>query len=226
MVANDDALDLLARVCHDLRHPAQAVIAYADLLQRAPADPERTLEWAARLRTAGAAIEELASALLALTAGEPVAAPGPVDVAAVVADVIALASPEAERDDVLLVVEGGDGVLARGDPARLRRVLANLVTNAIRHAAGGVVAVQTERSPAGAVRIAVSDSGPGIEEALVGRIGVPLARPGGGTALGLAIVSELVASMGGSLDVTSSPDAGTTFTVELLPAPAALVLTA
>jgi signal transduction histidine kinase len=147
-------------------------------------------------------------------------------------------TPEAHRrvdiDDVLLDVvhDLGHGAASRGvhvdvvarseaivlgDPGQLRRVVLNLVSNAIKFSyAGGDVRVGAEAGP-GSVEIFVSDTGMGIPEGEISRIGEQFYRGSnavvseiGGTGLGLRIVYSIVKQHGGTFTVTSPKGQGTT----------------
>jgi CheY-like chemotaxis protein len=112
----------------------------------------------------------------------------------------------------------------RGDGARMRQVLMNLVGNAVKFTAEGSVGVAVSRRPAGSdtVRLEIVDSGIGIEPAMLERIFDPFTqvdgsttRKYGGSGLGLAIAKELVELMGGSMGAESEPGAGSRFWFEL-----------
>lgn len=109
----------------------------------------------------------------------------------------------------------------RGDRARLRQVLANLIENAVKYSPeGGEVRVSASAAN-GAVRIAVRDAGPGIPRDQQGRIFEKFGRvdvPGAskpGTGLGLFIARSIAEAHGGSLDVSSGPEPGSIFTLTL-----------
>jgi two-component system phosphate regulon sensor histidine kinase PhoR len=110
---------------------------------------------------------------------------------------------------------------ASGDPNRIQQVVLNLLDNAIKYGGADGVAVHVDAEN-GAIRIAVSDKGPGIELAEQERIfekfyraDPQLAQAPAGTGLGLYISRELVERMGGSLRLISDPGEGATFTVSL-----------
>jgi PAS domain S-box-containing protein len=135
---------------------------------------------------------------------------------------------EASAKGVALELQIGDEVplRAHGDDRRLRQVLRNLVTNAVKFTTEGVVTVRVsgQRAPAGGtrLRIEVSDTGIGIDPATVDHMFEPFTqadasttRRYGGSGLGLAIARDLVALMGGTMGAMSSPGEGSTFWFEV-----------
>jgi two-component system, NtrC family, nitrogen regulation sensor histidine kinase NtrY len=106
----------------------------------------------------------------------------------------------------------------RVDPEQMRRVVINLVDNAIeamdRH---GTIAIETAHDPANSVvRVTVADNGPGIPPEERDKLFLPYySTKGRGSGLGLAIVRRIVAEHGGSIDVTDNVPRGTRFTIEL-----------
>jgi two-component system nitrogen regulation sensor histidine kinase NtrY len=106
----------------------------------------------------------------------------------------------------------------RLDPEQMKRVMINLIDNAI-EAMGrqGVIVIETARDlPNSLVRIVVSDTGPGIPEAERDKLFLPYySTKGRGSGLGLAIVRRIVAEHGGSIDVTDNLPTGTRFIIEL-----------
>jgi two-component system, NtrC family, nitrogen regulation sensor histidine kinase NtrY len=106
----------------------------------------------------------------------------------------------------------------RADPDQLKRVLINLIDNAIEATnRRGTVAIETARDqPNGFVRIVVADDGPGIPEGEREKLFLPYySTKGRGSGLGLAIVRRIVAEHGGSVDVADNLPRGTRFTIEL-----------
>jgi CheY-like chemotaxis protein/two-component sensor histidine kinase len=109
----------------------------------------------------------------------------------------------------------------RGDPTRLRQIIANLVSNALKFTSDGAVSLSARRAASG-VTIEVSDTGIGMDQATLGRLfgefaqaGASTARQFGGTGLGLSICCQLSELMGGEIAVASTPGVGSTFTVRL-----------
>jgi CheY-like chemotaxis protein len=114
----------------------------------------------------------------------------------------------------------------RGDPLRLRQILSNYLSNALKFTEAGAVRIRVQPGAAGAIRFEVEDSGPGIEPAVQARLFAPFTqaddsttRRYGGTGLGLSICRELAALMGGSVGLASRPGQGSRFWAEL-PLPA------
>ena len=122
---------------------------------------------------------------------------------------------------VELVVDA-PGARARVDADRLAQVLANLLSNAIKFSPRGEAVTLRLSRHAGRLRVQVEDRGPGVPDDFRARIFQKFAqadgsdtRKRGGTGLGLSIARALVERLGGTLDFTSAPGAGTTFAFEL-----------
>jgi len=114
-----------------------------------------------------------------------------------------------------------------GDPVRVRQILTNFITNAIKFTERGRVRIHATMPVDDVVRLAVSDTGPGVDADTQGRLFLPFSqaddsttRRYGGTGLGLSICRELAHLMGGDVGVISMAGMGSTFWTEL-PLPAA-----
>ena len=151
----------------------------------------------------------------------------PLDPAVVLDDTARLFSARAAQRDVTLDVQIDESVpgLLLGDETRLRQIVTNLTSNAVKFTAQGSVALALRGSPQG-ICLTVSDTGQGMTPEQAARIFSPFeqaeastARRHGGTGLGLSICRELVALMGGDISVDSVAGEGTVFTVRL-PLPA------
>jgi signal transduction histidine kinase len=206
----------VANAAHELRTPLTAERA---LLQVALADPEAST---ASLRSAcqdvlvlGEQQEHLIGALLTLASSERgIGRPEPFDLAGVAGKVLATREQEAERRGIKVVAELLPAPVL-GDPSLSESLVANLVDNALRHnAAGGRVEVRTAMA-GGQASIAVSNTGPVIAPAEVGRLFEPFRQLGGervsragGHGLGLAIVAAIVQAHGAALAPRARPDGG------------------
>ena len=129
----------------------------------------------------------------------------------------------AERADGVDGMRGASGVL--GDPLRVRQIVTNFLSNALKFTASGSVQLLARRDAAGLVRIEVRDSGPGIDAPSLQRLFKPFTqadesttRRFGGTGLGLSICRELALLMGGQVGVDSEVGQGSCFWV-VLPLP-------
>jgi signal transduction histidine kinase/FixJ family two-component response regulator len=123
--------------------------------------------------------------------------------------------------------DGFSGDWREGDPQRLRQILFNLISNAVKFTETGEIRIRLDESEAGHLQLSVSDTGIGVPadrmERLFERftqVDASHNRLYGGTGLGLAITKALVDAMGGSISVESTPGEGTSFTVDI-PAPKA-----
>lgn len=211
---------ILAAVGHDLRTPLASIKAAASSL-RAPdvafTDEDRA-ELLATVEESTDRLEELVENLLAMSrlqAGVLSVHLRPVALDAVVAQAMRHAAP---GSDVRVSVSDGLPYV-RADPGLLERVVANLVSNAVRAAAGGPVAVSAFRSGAGVV-LAVIDHGTGISKADRDRVFAPFQRlddkrADGGLGLGLAIARGFTEAMGATLIPSDTSGGGLTMTVTL-----------
>ncbi len=225
--------DLVANVAHDLRTPLAAVRASVEALEEGVAADEatraRTLAAISReTRHLGRLIDDL-FALSQLEAGQLDLKPEAVYLEDLAQDCLAGLLPQAEREGIALAVDIPTTLPAVwANRQATRRVLSNLLQNALAFTpAGGRIALRgTPLS--GGVQVEVSDTGPGIPptDLEAGPDGLPriferfyradTARSGGGAGLGLAIARELVHAQGGRIWVESVADKGTTFGFSLL----------
>jgi two-component system, OmpR family, sensor kinase len=215
-----------ADASHELRTPLAAIRGYAELARRHPGPVPIDIAHAlGRVESESARMSVLVDELLLLAqldAGRPLAKE-PVDLTRMAID--ATSDARAASQDHRWVLELPDEpVLVEGDEHRLHQVLANLMSNAAKHTPEGTtvtVSLTTSEDPP-AVRVSVTDSGPGIpvelQPALFERfVRGDSARSNAGTStgLGLAIVQAVTTAHGGSVSVTSRP--GHTSFVIILP---------
>ncbi len=208
---------LLANISHDLRTPLTAIAGYADALARGLGDdPERYL---AVLSAKTAELSRLTDDLFYLTrmdAGDISLERAPIDLAEEVAAALLVYEAELEASGAEVTVSLPDErCLVLGDALATRRVVGNLISNSLRHAAGmRSFAVTVSRSPGDGCRVEIADDGSGFSSAPE-RLFERGATEGGGTGLGLAIASGLATRMGGTLRAASEPGVRTAFTLEL-----------
>ncbi|WP_405840652.1 HAMP domain-containing histidine kinase [Streptomyces platensis] len=214
----------VANASHELRTPLTTIRGWAQLhlhgLAQDPALIERAM-----LRIEGEAtrmhtmVEELLL-LARLDQGRPIAH-APVDLGALADD--AVTDARVVDPGRPLTVEVPGEVFARGDEDRLRQVLQNLLSNALRHTPPDTpVSVTARALPDGTAQLAVTDQGPGMPPATAERIferfyrGDESRNPtSGGTGLGLSIVRSIAEAHGGTATVRTAPGKGSTFTITL-----------
>ncbi|MFO1272415.1 MAG: ATP-binding protein [Rubrivivax sp.] len=227
--ANRDKSEFLAAASHDLRQPVHAMLLLVEALrQRTPgSDPAALLT---SLAEAGHAIRDLFNGLMELSrlesGTEPLLAL-PLQPALLAAQVVRRHAEQAAQQGLALRLRVGRGASAawvRTDRIALERALDNLLTNALRYTVHGGVLVTLRARRDGALRVAVHDSGPGIEATDLQRIFEPyvqLANPERdrrrGLGLGLAIVQRSMQRLGGTVSVVSARGRGSRFEL-LLPA--------
>lgn len=216
-----------ADVSHELRTPLTTVRMAADLLHagRAAFDPEvaRSSEL---LHAELERFESLLTDLLEISrhdAGAAVLEPEQADLVALVRSCVAEAVPLARRRGSELVLRGGDagGIVVEVDPRRVRRILRNLLGNAIEHGEGRPIEVRLAADEA-VVAVRVRDRGVGLhpgESSLVfarfWRADRSRTRRTGGSGLGLAIALEDARLHGGWLQAWGEPDCGAAFLLVL-----------
>jgi signal transduction histidine kinase len=213
---------LVASVSHELRTPVATVRGYLESALRR--DGTLALDLKSDLDTADrevARLEGLIDDLFTLArveVGRLELRPVPTDIGALVRNQVETQAPLAwrQRQVQLLAEAPADGPVAEVDPRRVAQVLSNLISNAVRHTPpGGLVAVQVTPESDG-LRIEVRDTGEGIPPGLVPFIWQRFHRGrDGGAGLGLTLVKELTESMGGHVEVDSTPGEGSTFSVQL-----------
>ena len=216
--------DFVSLVSHELRTPMAAVIGSARTLQ------QRWRELTADQRESFLGLIAAETGRLAtlisdvldtsrIDAGTFTFRFSDVDLAELVRD--SVASAEVSSDEVGLRAEVRDPLpVVRGDPERLRQVLMNLIDNAIKYSPAGDQVDVHAYAENGRVRVDVRDRGPGIareDQRLIfekfGRVTSGNTRPG--TGLGLFIARSIAEAHGGTLEVSSAPEHGAVFTLDL-----------
>lgn len=214
LILRPDPATRLARMVHDLRTPLAAIVGSAERLIETPEPGEATTI----ARTARGLLSEVESVLG--ERGDRSSAGRLWNPAEIAAETAELLGPTARAKGLAITIAESGPVAPRpGEPTPFRRILVNLVGNAVKFSDRGTVAIHIAERPEGLV-VSVRDQGPGIEPALLPRLFRPGARGTAasersieGSGLGLANVRDLVTAMGGTVRVESRPGAGSTFTV-------------
>jgi signal transduction histidine kinase/DNA-binding response OmpR family regulator len=216
----------IAGMTHELRSPLTSILGYAQLLLKNPSVQRELRAPVAGIERSGhhmhALIEESLE-LARIEAGRMKLDAVPVHLPGLIADVEHMMKPQATEKglEFAVEVEGELHDWVKGDPKRLRQILINLLTNALRFTESGRVTLRLDFRQQVA-RLEVVDTGIGIAPSDQQRIFLPYERgaagrrnPQTGTGLGLTITHLLVSMMGGELSLQSTMGEGTTFTVRL-----------
>jgi signal transduction histidine kinase len=210
---------VLADVAHELRTPLTIIRGQAEGIADGvyPAEPEQMAPILAATRSMEQLVDDLRTFALA-DAGALRLDREQVDVAVLLGATVEQFRPAAASAGVALQVDvAADVPAVEGDSARLSGVVANLVSNALRHTpAGGTVRVSARRVDGG-VEIDVADDGEGIPGELLPRVFDRFVKgaASNGSGLGLAIVRDVVEAHGGTVSVESEPGRGTVVRVTL-----------
>ncbi|MCQ6263973.1 ATP-binding protein [Alcanivorax sp. MM125-6] len=218
--------EFLARMSHEIRTPLNGVLGLAELLRETDPSP-RQQDYIALIENAGRTLNTLVNDVLdysKLEAGKLELEIDDFDPAALLIDCAHMFSlPASDNGDLVLVdVDRALPAKVRGDAPRLRQVLTNLISNAVKFTRHGWVRVRARCEPAGEHQVilsfSVADSGLGMSREEQRRLfqnfsqaSASVSRRFGGTGLGLSISQELVRLMGGEIQLRSAPGQGARF---------------
>ena len=213
--------DFVSTVSVELRAPLTTIYGFAQTLLREDVtfgDSERRtfMEFISRESERLTSIVDALLNVARLDTGDLSVSLVPTDIASVVADVVSAAGASANGHRLVADV-GPEPLAAQADPEKLRQVLDQLVSNAVKYSpGGGTVSVSAQRRR-DVVEVAVTDEGVGIPAAERERIFAKFYKAGGGqgTGLGLFIAQGLVREMGGKIWVDSEEGRGSRFAFEL-----------
>ncbi|WP_144375381.1 YfiR/HmsC family protein [Thiolapillus brandeum] len=218
--ANRSKSAFLANMSHELRTPLNAILGFSELLVREPAIPEKHRETLAIVHRSGNFLLTLINEVLDLArveSGKVTIDERPVIIQDIVGDVMSLMEERARMRGLQLELETDASMpsclITDGD--KLRQILLNYLSNAIKYSDRGKVILRL-KTDGDRLRIEVEDQGVGISEADIQRIFEPFVQVGSaseqtGTGLGLAITRQFVRAMGGDTGVDSTPGEGSVF---------------
>ncbi|HEY3800434.1 MAG TPA: PAS domain S-box protein [Caulobacteraceae bacterium] len=216
--------EFLANMSHEIRTPLTGIMGFAGLLEDERGLPPAAEIYAQRIATASRALLSVVNDILdfsKIEAGQVELDPQPFDPAAFAVETCELVAAQAQekRLELRTAIDGALPAAVMADGQRLRQVLLNLLTNAVKFTERGGVTVgvgydlRAER-----LRISVTDTGAGIPKDRIGRLfqrfsqaDGSITRRYGGTGLGLAICKSLTSVMGGDIGVESEVGRGSTF---------------
>ncbi|WP_162942066.1 ATP-binding protein [Desertimonas flava] len=224
LAATREKDEFLSRMSHELRTPLTAILGFGQLLQLEERLHQEDREAIDQIVKAGRHLLALINDLLDISriaTGHLSLSLEPVVVGDVVESVAALLAPQAADRSVMVSSTVDPALAVTADHQRIRQVLLNLVSNAIKYnSTPGTVVVAAERQDSsGTVVVSVTDSGPGISRDGQARLFLPFERLEAtsaieGTGVGLALSKSLVEAMGGSIGVDSVVGRGSRFWVE------------
>ena len=224
--ANTAKSEFLSRMSHELRTPLNAILGFGQLLQLDDLAEEQA-ESVDHILRAGQHLLGLINEVLDLArieSGHLALSPEAVGVFEVIKDTVALIGPLATERALRIQVPSPRECAwtVQADRQRLKQVLLNLASNAVKYNRhGGSISLTCHAGDDGRVRIAVADTGPGIPADKLPRLFTQFDRLGAehsevqGTGIGLVLAKRLAEAMGGALTVASVEGQGTAFTLEL-----------
>lgn len=227
--ANRAKSEFLSRMSHELRTPLNAILGFGQLLQLDELATEQR-ESVDQILKGGRHLLGLINEVLDISridSGTLTFSPEAVPVREAITEVVTLMRPLADDKNIQLRVDQSSASAppqtahVQADSQRLKQILLNLVSNAIKYTGtDGEVVLYTELTNPDRLRIVVSDNGQGIREEDLPRLFVPFERLGAeatgveGTGVGLALSRRLAEAMGGNLDLESTQGRGSRFWVE------------
>lgn len=225
--ANRAKSDFLSGMSHELRTPLSAILGFAQLMESGTPAPtpsqQRSID---QILRSGWYLLDLINEILDLAlveSGKMALSLEPIALNAVLAECVAMIEPQAQRRGIGLVVPKFDaGHFVIADWTRLKQVLINILSNAIKYnRPQGRVAVDCRICAPGRIRISVKDEGDGLSAAKLAQLFQPFNRLGQeasteeGTGIGLVVSKQLIELMGGAIGVASTVGSGSEFWIEL-----------
>lgn len=220
--------EFLSRMSHEFRTPLNAIMGFSQLMSLDPKSlTTEQLENLNSISSSGKHLLHLINDILDLAqveSGKSTVLMGSVPIDEFMDDMISLAKPIAKDNDINLkyTIDNSSDWSVRADKTRLKQVVLNLISNAIKYNnKNGDVEITFEEVAGNRLRISVLDTGPGIPEEKRDGLFEPFNRLGAeftqieGSGIGLSITKNLVELMGGTIDFQSTSGKGSKFYIEL-----------
>jgi signal transduction histidine kinase/CheY-like chemotaxis protein len=226
----------LATMSHEIRSPLSGLLGVLELLRGTPLDAEQA-RMATMIDNSGRMLLAVLNDVLdfsKIEAGALSILPAPTDLRRLLENLVAPRGVEARQRGIAVTLAVAPGVppWLNADALRVSQIVGNLLSNAMKFTEEGTISVTADIVPAASdagaeggedlLRIAISDTGIGMDDLVVARLFQPFVqadgsttRRYGGTGLGLCISQQLARLHGGSLSVSSTPGVGSTFTLDL-----------
>ena len=227
-VANSAKSQFLATMSHELRTPLNAILGYSEILQEdvAALQQPRMVEDLERIRRSGKHLLALIDDVLDLSkieAGRMLFNVEEASISQILFEIEVMVMPLAERNHNQLIIENhADTDRIVTDSIRLRQVIYNLLSNALKFTQNGIAKLNVVQPTSETIEFRVSDTGIGITPEQLGRLFQPFTqadssttRKYGGTGLGLSLSRKLAEVLGGDITVQSVYGEGSTFTLHL-----------
>lgn len=231
-LAREDKWRSFAHLSHEMRTPLTAILGFSEAIRDeilGPLDNKHYRDYARHVHSSGQHLLSLAGEILALSqseAGTLSLSESDIDLAELIGSAIELVLPQMERQQLRLVRSIQQGLPPlRADATKLRQILLNLLTNAIKFTPpDGEIAIMARLDPDGAITLSVADTGIGMAPADIPRALTPFVRLSSaltqeteGAGLGLPLSKRLADLHGAALEIVSEPGRGTTCTLRFPP---------
>jgi len=225
--ANQAKSEFFSRMSHELRTPMNAILGFSQILQvKSENLDNKDLYHVGEITDAGRHLLQLIDEVLDIAkieSGNLSVEIQTVELDEIIGQCLSLIKTQAEDLDIKIVDNiSGSGHALKVDPVRIKQVLLNLFSNAVKYnSQNGNMTLDTEVIDGKYIAIRVSDSGKGMTSEEMERVFTPFERLGTsgdieGTGIGLTITKYLIERMAGTITVESAPGVGTTFVVTLL----------
>ncbi|QOL51247.1 ATP-binding protein [Massilia litorea] len=225
--ANQAKSAFLSSMSHELRTPLNAILGFAQILTSAslPTTDTQKKEFANHILKSGRHLLTLINEILDLAkveSGTITLSMEPVALGEILGECQTMIEPLAAARGIRVLFPQQVNAVLLADRTRLKQVLLNLLSNAIKYNRdAGAVVLDCQQASPGRMRISVQDTGMGLRPDQVDSLFQPFNRLGQeagaqeGTGIGLVVTRRLVELMNGTIEVTSSPNVGSVFTIEL-----------